>query len=264
MKESIARSATCVLKARVSISEKSLAGLVDASARINMLLGVLAAVNWGNACSGWWCHVTHGSMAGLMPSFDQEAIAKAVTAVKNLQPDVRPKVISALHWIREPRQMMMEGYRSDVLRVYAGYWNAFECLVEAVCILRPQPKLTKKEKQDKIDQFVADHGGKLDAASIGECYRSYVDPGFVAKANHALTQCFAERADGYIAECFKIKPEQDRLYSIRNAINHGDIEVENLQELIRVEDKHWRLWMIVFGMLGQFIPVPRPLDNGSP
>jgi ribosomal protein S9 len=260
VKESIARSAMCVLKARVTISEKTIAGLVDAGARINTLLGVLVAVDWGNAGSGWWCHVTHGSMAGLMLAFDQEAIAKAVTAVKNLQPDVRRKVTSALHWIREPRQMMMEGYRSDVLRVYAGYWNAFECLVEAVCILRPQPKLSRKEKQDRIDQFVADHDGKLDPASIGECYRSYVDPGFVAKASHALTQCFAERADGYISECFRTKPEQDRLYSIRNAINHGDIEAENLQELIRVEDKHQRLWMIVFGMLGQIIPVPRPLD----
>jgi hypothetical protein len=29
----------------------------------------------------------------------------------------------------------------------------------------------------------------------------------------------------------------------------------------RVEDKHRRLWMIVFGMLSQFIPVPRPLDT---
>jgi hypothetical protein len=167
-----------------------------------------------------------------------------------------------LYWIREPTQLMMEGYRSDVLRVHAGYWNAFECLVEAVCILRPQPKLGKKEKQDQIDQFLANHGGKLDAARISECYRNYVDPGFVAKASHALNQCFPERADGYIVECFRKKPKQDRLYNIRNAINHGDIDAGNLKELIRVEDKQRRLWMIVFGMLGQFIPVPRPLDDG--
>lgn len=262
VKDSIVRSATCVLNARVTISEKSIAGLVDASARINTLLGVLAVIGWGNAGCGWWCHVTHGSVAGLTSAFEQGAIERAIKAVQNLQPDVRRKVTSALHWICEPRQMVMERYRSDVLRLYAGYWNAFECLVEAVCILRPQPKLSKKEKQDKIDQFLADHGGKLDAASVGECYRNYVDPGFVAKASHALKQCFPERADGYVIECFRTKPEQDRLYNIRNAINHGDIDVGNLQELIRVEDKHRRLWMIVFGMLGQIIPVPRPLDDG--
>jgi hypothetical protein len=263
VKESIARSATCVLKARVTISERSVAGLVDAGARINTLLGVLAAVDWGNAGNGWWSRVTHGSMAGVSPAFEQESIENAIKAVRNLQPDVRRKVSSALHWIREPRQLMMEGYRSDVLRVYAGYWNAFECLVEAVCILRPQPKLAKKEKQESIDRFLADHGGKLDPTSIGECYRSYVDPGFVAKASHALKEWLGERANGYIVECFRMKPEQDRLYNIRNAINHGDIEAENLQELIRVDDKHRRLWFIVFGMLGKFIPVPIPLDERS-
>lgn len=156
----------------------------------------------------------------------------------------------------------MEGYRSDVLRVYAGYWNAFECLVEAVCILKPPPKLGKKDKQTKIDQMFVGHGSKLDRAFIAECYRAVVDPGFVAKASYALHQCFPDRAEGYITECFRVKPEQDGLYDIRNAINHGDIEAENLQELIRIEDKYRRLWFIVFGMLGQIIPVPRPLDAG--
>jgi hypothetical protein len=178
---------------------------------------------------------------------------------------VQRKVISALHWIREPRRMVMEGYRSDVLRVYAGYWNAFECLVEAVCILRPQPRLSKSEKQKTIEEYFAAHGGKLNSATIGECYRKVIDPGFVSKASHALRQCFPERADGYIGECFRAKPEQDRLYDIRNAINHGDIQAENLEELIRVEDKQRRLWIIVFGVLGQIIPVNRPLDpDASP
>jgi hypothetical protein len=139
------------------------------------------------------------------------------------------------------------------------YWNAFECLVDAVCILRPQPKLSKEEQQEKIDDFFADRA--LNPATISECYRSFIDRGFVGKATHTLEQCFPDRAGAYVFECFKIKPEQDRLYNIRNAINHGDIEAENLEELIRVEDKQWRLWMIVFGILGQIIPVPKPVDT---
>jgi len=261
VKGAIARSAMCVVKARVTVPEKSVAGLADASARINTLLGVLAALDWGNAHSGWWCRVSHGPMTGVMPEFDQDGLERAIKAVAHLQPEVRRKVISALHWIREPRQMAMEGYRSDVLRVYAGYWNAFECLVEAVCVLRPQPKIGKKEQQAQIDRFLADHDGKLDPASLTQCYRSFVDRGFVAKAIHALRQCFPDRADRYVIECFRIKPEEDRLYNIRNAINHGDIEAGDFRELIRVEDKHRRLWMIVFGMLGQIIPVPRPVDT---
>ncbi len=171
------------------------------------------------------------------------------------------KVRSALYWVREPRQLMMEGHRSDVLRVYAGYWNAFECLVEAVCILRPQAKLGRAEKQAGIDAFVAEQGGRLDAAAVAEGYKRFVDPGFVAKASHALKACFPERTEQYVVECFRMKPEQDRLYNIRNAINQGDINADNPSEILRVEDRHRRLWMIVFGMLGLIIPIDRPLDQ---
>lgn len=260
--------AWCVLRARVTTSERSVAGLEDAAIRINTLLDILAALNGGDAAYGWYCYLTtdlsgrHSQVEWNAIENQQDAIEKIIISLKNLPEDVRRKVTSALHWIREPRKMMGESYRSDVLRLYAGYWNAFECLVEAVCILRPQPKLGKKEKQDKIDQFLADRGGKLDPESIVECYRNFVDPGFVTKASHALKQCFPERADGCIAECFKIKPKQDRLYDIRNAINHGDIDAGNQQELIRVKDKYRILWRIVFGMLGQIIPDLRHLESG--
>jgi hypothetical protein len=49
--------------------------------------------------------------------------------------------------------------------------------------------------------------------------------------------------------------------NIRNAINHGEIDAGNPEELLRIEDKQTRLWMIVFGILGQLISVPRPLDT---
>jgi len=32
-------------------------------------------------------------------------------------------------------------------------------------------------------------------------------------------------------------PEEDQLYRIRNAINHGEIDAENPSELIRVESR---------------------------
>jgi hypothetical protein len=220
----------------------------------------LAALNWGNSGFGWWSHITHGSTGGLMPKLEADRVRKVVDALGQLPAPVARKVRAALYWIREPRRLVMEGYRSDVLSVYAGYWNAFECLVEAVCVLRPRPKLRPVEKQAHIDAFVAERNGKLDSNAISECYKSFVDPGFVAKASHALRVCFANRADQYIVECFRMKPESDRLYSIRNAINHGDIDVDKPRELLRVADRHSRLWMIVFGMLGSIIPIDRPLD----
>lgn len=258
---SFIKSAMCVLKARVKIREKSVKELVDAATRINTLLGVLAVLNWGNSGSGWWSHVTHGSMGGVMAKLEPDRVQKVVEALGILPPPVARKVRSALYWIREPRQLLMEGHRGDVLRMYAGYWNAFECLVEAVCLLRPQPKLERAEKQVRIDAFVAERKGKLDATAISECYKAFVDPGFVAKASHALNVCFSEQANQYVMECFRMKPEQDRLYNIRNAINHGDVDADNPGELLRVEDRHSRLWMIVFGMLGLIIPIDRPLDQ---
>jgi hypothetical protein len=258
---SIIKSALCVLKARVKIPERSVKALVDAAARINTLLGVLAVLNWGNSGSGWWSHVTHGSIGGVMPQVEPDRVQKVVETLGKLPPPVARKVRSALYWIREPRQLVMEGHRGDVLRVYAGYWNAFECLVEAVCLLSPPPKLGRAEKQAGIDAFITARNGKLDVTAISECYKEFVDPGFVAKASHALRICFPDRADQYVVECFRMKPEQDRLYNIRNAINHGDVDADNPSELLRVEDRHHRLWMIVFGMLGLIIPIDRPLDQ---
>lgn len=78
----VIRSAMCVLKARVKIAEKSVKALVDAAARINTLLGVLAVLDWGNSGSGWWSHVTHGSMSGVMLKLDPDRVQKVVEALR--------------------------------------------------------------------------------------------------------------------------------------------------------------------------------------
>src|SRR5262249_927453 len=44
----IIRSAMCVLTARVKVREKTLAEVFDAAARLNTLLGVWTAIDWGN------------------------------------------------------------------------------------------------------------------------------------------------------------------------------------------------------------------------
>lgn len=131
----------------------------------------------------------------------------------------------------------------------------------ARCLLRPQSKLGKAEKQAAIDRFLADRNGKLDVSAFSEWYKTFVDPGFVTKASHARTVCFPERAGQYVHEWLRMKPAQNRLYNLRNAINHGDVDADNPSELITVEDPHLRLRMIVFGMLGRIIPIDCPLDQ---
>jgi hypothetical protein len=111
-----------------------------------------------------------------------------------------------------------------------------------------------------VDEFVGKRGGHLTAVDVQECYRSIVNPGFVGKASHALNVCFGSTGDRYTEECFRLSPQEDRLYDIRNAINHGDIDAENPKELVRVDARLSRLWMIVWRMFGRFIPFPTPAD----
>ena len=73
--------------------------------------------------------------------------------------------------------------------------------------------------------------------------------------------CFSDTGNRYIEECFELSPPEDRLYDIRNAINHGDIDAENPEELLRVEARLHRLWMVIWRMFGWFIPFPTPVDT---
>ena len=50
------------------------------------------------------------------------------------------------------------------------------------------------------------------------------------------------------------------MYAVRNAIDHGDIDADDLQTMMEVEGRLSQLWMIVFRMLGQFIPFGPPAD----
>ena len=165
-----------------------------------------------------------------------------------------------MFWVRDCRVLLLESYRSDVLRTYASYWNAFECLVEAVVLIRPYKNKSKPERQALIDEFLQARNCRLTPADIQECYQSIVNPGLVGKASHALSVCFGEKADQYILECFRAIPAEDRLYNIRNAINHGEIDAENPNELLRVEAKLTRLWMIVWRMFGCLVPFSAPME----
>ncbi len=188
--------------------------------------------------------------------------------VTKLQPELRKKVDSALFWVREPRNLLLEQHRSDLLRVYSAYWNALECLVDAVLIVHPLPKPSKTEKQQLIDEFIANRNGPIASADIAKCYHDIVNPGFVGRACHTLQVCFPEEAEHYANECFHIADRTNRLYDIRNAINHGDIDAENPEELLRVESRLRKLWMIVWRIFGRLVPFPAPIerpssDNGS-
>jgi hypothetical protein len=98
VKNSPIRTATCVLKGRVAVSEKSIKGIVDASSRIDTLLGLMAAIDWGNSGNGWWCHLTHG-MGGASAAIDQNTLDAAIKVHDKLDPQIKRRVTSALYWM---------------------------------------------------------------------------------------------------------------------------------------------------------------------
>lgn len=250
-----------VLEATVTITEKSVPGLIDAARRINILLGVQTLCDWGNAGLGWWSWLTHGTSGGAIANLTHDEIETSISSLLGLNPEVRPRIEAALFWVREPRNLVRQSYRTDVLRMYSAYWNAFECLVEAVHVVRPRPTVSKLAKQAQIDAFLQQRGGKLTAQDVQNCYQTIVNPSFAGKAEHALRECFPNEGQRYIEECFRLADHRTRLYAIRNAINHGEIDAENPEELLRVEARFRRLWMIVWRMFACFVRFGAPVDH---
>lgn len=256
-KSVVSNSATCVLKASIEIEELSVPSILDAINRINLFLGSWVLVTWGNAPCRWWSWLTHDSGGSISEPIVHKDLAKTISSVVGLPKNIRNKIDAALYWVREPKSLMRESPRSDLLRVYVSYWNAFECLVEAVDILKPQSKLSKLEKQKRLDDYLSKLAGNPKPSDIMECYK-IVNPGFKAKAINALNVCFGENSQAKIDDCFNQEDKADCLYQIRNSINHGDIDAENLEELIRIQARLTKLWEIVWGMFGRLVSFPAP------
>jgi hypothetical protein len=201
-----------VHKARVKVDSRTIQALIDATRRINVLLGSFTLATLGATSIGWWSLVTHELGATVAVPLATADVAQAVEQILSLPRDVRKRVDAALYWIREPQLSLEEAYRGSILRIYSGYWNAFECLVEAVRVIHPERGLTRERK-------------KLKKARMSD------------RAEYALRMCLGSAADRSISECFRAAPKEDQLYQIRNAINHGAIDAENPSELIRVESR---------------------------
>ena len=257
---SVISDALTVLDAYVSVTDKSIVSVLDAVRRINVFIGAWALTDWAHGHRGWWCYMTHGTGGGAIGKIEPAAVESAVKGVLRLRPEVRRKIDAALYWIRATRRLVRSSHHDAILQLYADYWNAFECLVEAVALAVPPAKPSRISKQAQIDAFISSRA-KLTASDITELYQQVVNPGFVGKAQHALRVCFKDQADRYIRECFSRPQRRERLYDVRNAINHGEVDAEDPRELLRIQARFARLWMIVWRMFACFIPFSAPVDR---
>jgi hypothetical protein len=262
-KDTVIKRCRTIHRAKINVSEKTIDAVLDASRRINIFLGVFTLVTWTNCYCGWWSYITHGSGGGVLTKLNHKDLVRAVDGAVSIRPDISEKVEAALFWVRESKQSMMDVSSSELLKAFAAYWNAFECLVDAVCLAVPREKQSKPEKHKKLEEIFKEHGEELTTSYIQEAYTTVVNPGLKGKAVHALEVCFGEAAKHFVHECFGRNDRASRLYDIRNSINHGNVKAENPQELARIESRLTELSIMILGMFGKFIPYPYPLHRDS-
>jgi hypothetical protein len=245
---SIARHAMCILQAKVVLQSCTLEGLSDAMRRLNLLVDVLSTTHRGTPVR-WWSLITDPTGAAAIETLQAEQSNCLLALLATMPPKVRRVTEAALFWMREPRNTLQEHYRSEDLTTFAGYWNAFELLVEAVTLLRPMAKLSKDEKRARIRTALKASGRHVEPETIRQLYREVVDVGLPTRARHAIRLCCGDRSDDLFAQCFEIKPDSRRLYNIRNSINHGTIDVNDLNSLLWVESRFPSLQELVVRML---------------
>jgi hypothetical protein len=193
------------------------------------------------------------SRGGIIQGLDHQGLDKIIAQIENIDSKIRNKLEAALYWIRQSTSLMYQWDIDECCRVYVGYWNAFECLVDAIDILQPLQHLSSAKKNKLIKDFFHSLSKDPTISDIAKCYRDIVDPGFRKKASHALMICFGAEARRYVKECFELNDEKNRLYQIRNSISHGDIEAENLEELARINERLTKLRLMVVRIIGWLI-----------
>ncbi len=244
--------AASAMEVSVNVGERSAKGLVDAIHKINLLIGLWRVVGWGNSSFGWWCSLIDNEFGSARLRFywPLSDISESNQVLEAIPAKARMKVEAALYWVRDRHQLTRYFYGYDLLQIYAGYWNAFECLVDAICILGKKKKESQKEKQYKVDEFLSKITGGLKAEHIASCYHEIVNSGLKEKSRFAMQYCFGTNIDHYFSECFDLEQREDQLYTIRNSINHGSINADNPEELIRVSARLDILWIILLQMFG--------------
>ncbi len=179
LKSTVVKHERTVHRATVDIDDKSIESIVDAVRRINLFLETFALLTWCNSYCNWWSHITHDSSGGgVKTTLSRKGQKKAIDSVTVMKPEIRKKIDYALYWLREPKSSMFNWHRLDFIRSYAAYWNAFECLVDAVNIAKPKPKKTKTEKQELLNTLFENNDKKISPKFIQDAYISILNPGF--------------------------------------------------------------------------------------
>jgi hypothetical protein len=122
--------------------------------------------------------------------------------------------------------------------------------------------MSKRERLRQLADVLEQAGGKPTVEAVLTMHRM-INPGFPETASRALQDWFGSEADYYVNECFRRSDASERLYSIRNAIKHGDISPDSHEDLLRLEGRIEVLWFMVWRIFAKFLGTFSPLDENA-
>ena len=165
-----------------------------------------------------------------------------------LDANERKKLAGALWWYRKA---CTANYYS-LFDGYTAYWNCLEILCGVAG--------NKINKGPSIDAQIQEYlKGKeiITAGNISEFYNRFVNYSIKEQMKDALKDMLGDdQAPQIIYQCFEISPEKDRLYQIRNDINHGNIRENSGIDYHRVHSRGALLLHIVMTLIHQRLGHP--------
>lgn len=133
-----------------------------------------------------------------------------------------------------------------------AYWNCLEILCGV--------SGNKSNQGETIDSQIQNYlksKKEITAGHILHCYNNFVNYSIKEQMKDALKAMIGdEQASHVIYQCFEIKPDEDRLYQIRNDINHGNIRENSGHDYEKVYYRGMLLWHIVMSLIHQKLGHP--------
>jgi hypothetical protein len=167
------------------------------------------------------------------PSLDRWA--KLTDSYFDMEHDNRKHISGALWWYRKA----CAAAHYSIFDSYAAYWNCLEILCNV-----SGGKINKgKEVDEAIPSYLKDKikivngeiQWKVKSGHILHCYNKFVSNSIVQQMRDELQKMVGgPEASQIIHHCFEVSPERNRLYQIRNDINHGNIRENSAEDYERV------------------------------
>jgi len=238
--------------ATVQLSNRDTVSVLDARKRLEQFLSAWRMTEWPGRDVNYWCHLFYRGVGGVQTRLDSEKledIKRALSVITKYTEHQQVLIWQAAWWLRQCNEPLFSNPNPSVFREYLAYWNALECLTEAICDIIKPKKLSKLEKNILISKYFTQINRAPTSADIDKIYNRVVNPGLPRKVQHAFIVCFRYVGNQYYDECFKKQPKKSQLYQIRNDIAHGNIVEYELDNRIRVDEALNRLHIIVNNML---------------